>query len=415
VATARPTSLDVSATSVSRYAPGEVKQFLTRLHAALGAERPGDDEQVGELAALLGENGPDVVILWSERIGPEAAALLARIARQLDLGAQAGAGLLQIPAGANERGLREAGVVPDAGPGYAELPGSARSPRGMAEIARAAADGDISALYLFHTDPVRDLPDRALWEGALAHAALVVAHASVLTEGLREHASVIFPAESYAEKEGTIVHPDGRLQRLRIAVAHSGAVQAGWAVLTEIAHRAGVDFGIERSADAFDRLVAAVPFYEGLTLEEIGGRGARWPERPQAASLEGSSSAPGRDSAGVPPDPAGPGATAPPSPADNGSLRLGTYRPIWASPEVEISPALKFAVPTQHLELSPHDAQRLQIANGDAVEVSSNGTRLQATAAVHSGVRPGSAFLAEGIAEESANALTEPLIEVHKL
>ena len=46
-------------------------------------------------------------------------------------------------------------------------------------------------------------------------AGLVVAHASVLTDGLREHANVIFPAESHAEKEGTVVHPDGRLQRLR--------------------------------------------------------------------------------------------------------------------------------------------------------------------------------------------------------
>ena len=86
---------------------------------------------------------------------------------------------------------------------------------------------------------MRDQPDRALWERALHSAALVVAHASVLTEGLREHATVIFPAESHAEKEGTVVHPDGRLQRLRIAIAHPGEVRAGWAVLAELARRAG--------------------------------------------------------------------------------------------------------------------------------------------------------------------------------
>ncbi len=33
---------------------------------------------------------------------------------------------------------------------------------------------------------------------------------------------MIFPAESYAEKEGTVVHPDGRVQRLRTAIAHPG-------------------------------------------------------------------------------------------------------------------------------------------------------------------------------------------------
>jgi hypothetical protein len=42
------------------------------------------------------------------------------------------------------------------------------------------------------------------------------------------------------------------------------------------------------------------------------------------------------------------------------------------------------------------------------------GTRLKATAAVRTGVPAGAAFLAEGIATDSANLLTSPEIEVHK-
>ena len=57
----------------------------------------------------------------------------------------------------------------------------------------------------------------------------------MLTEGIAAHADVVFPAESSAEKEGTIVHPDGRLQRLRAAIKHPGEVRAGWQVLAEIA------------------------------------------------------------------------------------------------------------------------------------------------------------------------------------
>jgi NADH-quinone oxidoreductase subunit G len=337
------------------------------------------------------------------------------------MGDYAGAGLLQLPAGANGRGLREAGAVPDAGPGYADLEGGAG--RGAAEIARAAAGGELTALYLLQTDPVRDRQDRALWERAMHGAALVVAHASVLTEGLREHADVIFPAESHAEKEGTVVHPDGRMQRLRPAVAHAGEVKPGWAVLAEIARRAGTELGIERSADAFEQLAARVPFYEGLTLEALGGHGLRWPERPQARSVTAGHQTV-VDSRHRP---------APPSDgAANGALRLGTYRPIWASPEVEVSPALKYLVVEQTLELSPEDASRLGIEHGAAVEVAQlddsraaqdgeagsraggnrEGTTLRAAAAVRTGVPAGSAFLAEGIAAESANALTEPLIEV---
>ena len=100
--------------------------------------------------------------------------------------------------------------------------------------------------------------------------------------------------------------------------------------------------------------------------------------------------------------------------ASNGHLRLGRYRPLWASPEVEISPALQYLIAGQHLELSPEDAVRLGVNHGDRVQVAQNGTRVRATAAVRSGVPAGSAFMADGLATDSANALTEPLIEVIK-
>ena len=133
---------------------------------------------------------------------------------------------------------------------------------------------------------MRDHPDRGLWERALGSAGLVVAHASVLTDGLREHANVVFPAESYAEKEGTVVHPDGRIQRLRTAIAHPGQVRAGWSVIAEIAKRCGLDLGVLTAGMACKQLAAAVPFYDGLTLEEIGGHGVRWPEREQVKGLD---------------------------------------------------------------------------------------------------------------------------------
>jgi len=403
IASARPSALDPNARQIVRHAPGGEYDLLHRLAQRLGGGQGSDDEEIGELASRLRDGGPDVVIVWSERIGSEAAAALLRIARELSLEDHPGAGLLEIPTGSNGRGLREAGVVPDAGPGYADLPGE--SGRGAAEIAAAAADGELTALYLLQTDPVRDQPDRLLWERALHSAAVVVAHASVLTEGLREHATVVFPAESHAEKEGTMVHPDGRLQRLRIAIAHPGEVRAGWAVLAEVARRCGLDLGVTRSADAFAQLVDAIPFYAGLTLEELGGHGVRWPERPQAAAI----SAGRQTSVGLSPPQAREHAPA------NGALRLGTYRPIWASPEVEISPALKYLAVGQQLELSPQDARQLGIAHGDEVHVAQNGTRLNARAAIRSSVPAGSAFLAEGIAADSANALTGSLIEVQKL
>ena len=446
VATARPSALDPNAGLVRRYPPGEEADFLLALDAAL-AGTPGSEPEFTELAQYLREGGQDIVILWGERrLDSDALRALLSIAGRLGFAEHEGAGLLEIPAGANGRGLREAGVLPGSGPGYGEgagQPGSGdgaggfRPGRGAREIAQAAADGEITALYLFQTDPIREMPDRALWERALHRAALVVAHASVLTEGIAEHANVIFPAESHAEKEGTVVHPDGRLQRLRVAIAHPGAVRAGWSVIAEIAKRAGLDTGVLTAPMAFKQLAEAVPFYRGLTLEEIGGRGVRWQEREAASAFPAgggaipatSPSSPGGLAAEPPPG----GAAAEPSPggaaaepagsagagtdgasAANGALRLGTYRSIWAAPEVEISPALKFTVASQQVELSPEDAERLGVAPGEAIEVAQNGTSLNAVAHVRSGVPAGTAFLADGIANASANAFTEPEVEVRK-
>jgi anaerobic selenocysteine-containing dehydrogenase len=71
-------------------------------------------------------------------------------------------------------------------------------------------------------------------------------------------------------------------------------------------------------------------------------------------------------------------------------------------------------VARQHVELAPEDAQRLGIANGEAVEVSQNGTALKAIVHIRTGVQAGTAFLADGLPGDSANAFTEPVIEVRK-
>jgi NADH-quinone oxidoreductase subunit G len=124
-----------------------------------------------------------------------------------------------------------------------------------------------------------------------------------------------------------------------------------------------------------------------------------------------------RDTASAPRDDApeiGASDEGPGSGRGDGALRLGTYRPFWAAPEVEISPSLHFTIARQQLELSPEDAGRLGIAGGETVEVSQDGARLEARAVVRSGVPMGTAFLAEGIAANSANALTGAEIEVVK-
>jgi NADH-quinone oxidoreductase subunit G len=259
----------------------------------------GEDlEELRASAKRLSELGEELVILWSERFaagaqGAERVRALLDLAGDLRLAEIDGAGLLEVPANANGRGMREAGFLPNAAPG---LRAAEQTGRDSNAIAGALAGGELSALYLLHVDPLEpsdpfatgtaaaDGTDSGSWEQALGRATTVVAHATLLTPGLFEHANVIFPAESYAEQEGTVTHPDGRLQRVRQAVARSGATRPGWQVIAELSERLGGELAPANGQGPSQELFDAVAFYRGLTLEEIGGRGVRWQERPKTAT-----------------------------------------------------------------------------------------------------------------------------------
>ncbi len=336
LATPEPSTLDANAKLALRYAPGADAAFLGALAAALyggDVEAPARDadadvEQLRALAELLRTGGEEIVILYGERAlaGGGADALL-KLARGLNLHGHDGAGLLAVPAGGtNGRGLLEAGLAPGYGPGLQPL--DATNALGADGIAAALVAGELTALYILHADPLRDGLSHEQWSPALQKASTVIAHAAFLTEGVREHATVVFPAESYAEKEGTVVHPDGRLQRLRPAIGRQSETRAEWSVICDLARALGLDLGVLTGPMASQQLFDAVPFYAGLTLEEIGGRGVRWQERETASAFpmppQGSQSLPQGGIAQFK------GASPSPMPS------------LWDSPEVEFSPSLSF-------------------------------------------------------------------------
>ena len=422
VVSARPTALDPHAELTLRHAPGTGEALLVALDAALSGDRGnlgGAASTAGSSAGAVKEladflkGAEDLVIVYGERLlagpgGAQAARALLNVASRLGLSGRDGAGLLEAPAAANARGVREAGFAPGHGPGYATVgePG-----RDSAGIAAALASGELSTVWLHHADPVRSFPDRAAWEAALGTAQSVIAVDSVLSDTIREHADVVFPAEAYAEKEGTVTHPDGRVQRLRPAIgrpkAQGGESGSGvrplWQVLADVAERAGLDLGVRTGPMASKLLFEAVPFYAGLTLDAIGGRGVRWPASEAAASFE----VPAWEPAKLEVPDAVPATT-------DGALRLGTFRSLWSSKEVDVSPSLRFLRPRQVVELSPVDADRLGIREGDQVEVGSNGTRVKGAVKLRAAVPGGSVFIAAGTHDQPANALTEPMVEVRK-
>ena len=170
------------------------------------------------------------------------------------------------------------------------------------------------------------------------------------------------------------MHPDGRVQRLRPAIGHprgaggqpgTACARCGRSSPTSPARSATIRAA---SAPARRSRAACSPpsrSTTGLTLEEIGGRGVRWAERERLrlARL-------GARRARRP--------RRPRRAAGDGKLRLGTYRPLWAAKEVDLSPALHFIrARAGRRALAGRRRARSGISEGDRVEVG-NGTRVRA-------------------------------------
>jgi NADH-quinone oxidoreductase subunit G len=388
VATERPTALDGGAEAIARYAPGEARHFIGELTKALG----GAETVAAPLVESL-EGAGKVVVVWGERILREigVAIILLELARALKLAEAEGAGLLEIPETTNARGLREAGCLRDAGPGLSEV---AVSGEATEEIPTALAVDKLSGLVLFGVDPIRDFPNTRAWEEAITAADFVVCF-SMHENATSAKADVVFPLETHAEKDGTVTHPDGRLQRVRPSAGRPGDIRPNFLVLSELAAALGLDTGVDSQPTAFAALKAAVPFYADVDDTELGGRGLRWQETPAAAGAPRPQPGEAIREGGVVGVPLSSG----------GDLLLGTYRDLWAGPITELNPPLRFLTPKQRLELSPSDAERIGVKTGDRVRVGQNGSAVEAEVQIKERVSEGVCFLAEGVSIGNANAL----------
>ena len=394
VASERPTALDGGAAEAVRYAPGDAASFVKALAAAVGADGYDADGPFTEEAAAIADvlrDAPDQTIIWGERLwrSPGAVEALLAIARQLEMHQRIGPGLLEVPEESNGRGLREVGCLPGAGPGLAPREGGRRA----AQIKDGLASNELGFLLVANADPVRTHPGTEGWRKALS-SSFVVSIAGFEDDSTKL-ANLVIPAETHAEKEGTVTHPEGRLQRLRRNVPLPEGMIPGWRFLAAVAAELGGALRPESPADVFDALSKEVSFYDTVTYEEIGGKGLRWGDRDP-----GQSWTPNTSGSGLADDRSGMQDLTP-----GGGLVLGTYRDLWATDVTKRNPALRFLMPKQKLEVHAKDAAALGVGNGDEVTVSVNGHSVEATVAIRERMREGAAFLIEGTDEGNGNVL----------
>jgi NADH-quinone oxidoreductase subunit G len=291
------------------------------------------------------------VLVWSGP-GGGGGARIAELAHELGMEGKPGCGAFHLPATPNGGGVAIAWAV--------------------------AADEDdipepIKLLLVSGDDAAADPNVRTLAEQA--EHVIVVTMFHELAGGW---ADLILPATGPLERDGTALNLEGRLQRLRRAVLPPCPDELAW--ISKLAERFDVEISPYASL-VFEELASRA--YGKLSFEDLGLH-AQLPERTAYAAPEA---------------PTTPSPPPLPSPAA-GELRLHRYRPLVSGPAVERVRELAFLRPEPEVELSAADAERLGIANRDAVLLRSNGTSVELRARVNRRLVEGVARVAEEHAGE---------------
>ena len=167
-------------------------------------------------------------------------------------------------------------------------------------IIKGIKDGHIKALYIIEDDIVSINPEL---ETVLAKLDLLIVHATNFNK-TASLADIVFPAATYAEKNGTIVNFQGIVQRIRPAVeteeldrAIDGMsmsrldkfgtkfdrwakknrhdARATWKIISLISSAMGEKVKYKIAEDVFNELSKSVDAFKGLDYDVIGELGAK--------------------------------------------------------------------------------------------------------------------------------------------
>ena len=102
---------------------------------------------------------------------------------------------------------------------------------------KAAADGQIKALWIACTNPAQSMPDQATVRRALERAEVVVVQEAFATTATCSYADLLLPATTWGEKTGTVTNSERRISRVRPAVKPPGEARHDWAIAVDFARR----------------------------------------------------------------------------------------------------------------------------------------------------------------------------------
>lgn len=135
----------------------------------------------------------------------------------------------------------------------------------MDAIRTGIANGSIQGVLFFN----ESLAEAGLTPDALKKTSVVI------NVGLRSNAAahINLPTASFAEKRGTMINAQNRIQRLNPAIPTPGQSRDDWEIIRDLKVALGGSNGIHTIEEVFKAMTARLSSLEGLTLSKIGDLG----------------------------------------------------------------------------------------------------------------------------------------------
>ena len=310
-------------------------------------------------------------------------------------------GVYPIMRESNARGAGEMGALPDFLPGYQSVTDTGARKRfeewwgvdlpakpGLTsvEIIEQAKEGKIKGLYVVGENPALSFPHSSLVSEALACLECLIVQDIFLskTAGL---ASVVLPAASFAEKEGTFTNLEGRVNRLRKAIEPVGESLPDWQIVQRLAEKMGSPLPFSSPQQIMDEVERLVPLYRGYTkVEKLPQAGPEGPLHFSPAAY-----------------------TPPPDGAREGYpfvLLTGTtlHHQGTGSRSLRARRLVKFS-PQAFLEIGAPDAIKVAVTNGDRARIVSPTGEVSATVRITDTLPEGMLFMPVSFPEAPVNGL----------
>jgi len=282
----------------------------------------------------------------------------------------------------------------------------------LTDMFRAMERGELTALYVIGENPAQSEADSQHANHLLEGLECLVVQDLFLTR-TAEMADVVLPAAAcFSESEGTVTNSERRVQRVRRAVPPPEGARDDLEILCALAKRFGKDLGPPSAEHLWNELRQVSPMHAGMSyarLEQLGG--IQWPcpdeSHPGSPFLHGRLWQEPRGGRAAPFHVV---EQEPPVDAldERFPLRLTTGRRLESFNTGVQSQS--YASPLRRCEtidLSPADAERYRVDEGEVVRVSSRRGAVSAPVRIDDSLRAGLVFMTFHFPDEvDTNVLT---------